>query len=114
MTGKFYINGQYLCDTNGLPEITATPHDYTPVDDIKSLLPDMTVTFTAKCKFSKAFKRAYTCKSRKRFLKKLMSLGYTRNDANYLADFALLTFSYKPYEKMYIRILRVTPIVFAK
>lgn len=78
--GKLYINGKYLCDVGDrVPTISSEPFGFS--DDID---------ICQDCSFSMnptlPPRRWFTCRSRKRFVKKIMSLGYDRNQANALAN----------------------------
>lgn len=108
-----YVDGKYMGKmyTNCIPVITAEPGPVTSIEDddeTRSLLPTV-ITFTGTFKVSKAWRRIGVCKSRKRFIKLLMSKGYDRNTANRIAEEARALYSYNPYLRYwrYINNIRI-------
>lgn len=66
----------------------------------------LSFTFTTKgFKVPKAWRRVPVCKSRKRFIKKLMAIGYERNRATGIADMLKWYSDGSSYQQVYLKVL---------
>lgn len=76
-----YMNGEPIAVTGILPEITVTEEGIAESAGVLTLCEPITLTgyfYTPK---------RWRCRSRKRFIKLVMSEGISRNSAEWLADF---------------------------
>lgn len=86
---QVYLDRRYICTMYPGQFQTISPaagSNDTPEQGRSLLSQSFTVTVNSTIKLPKAIRRIPICKSRKRFIKKMMALGWKRNRAAAVAD----------------------------